>query len=70
MRTEFEQATDTLNAFSDVGISHTQTEHLLEDLANQEEMTCVSLRHFIIQTYMCVHAYIIPVGLQMFNKPC
>ncbi|XP_057192460.1 guanine nucleotide exchange factor DBS [Triplophysa rosa] len=40
VRTEFEQATDTLNAFSDVGISHTQTEHLLEELANQEEKTC------------------------------
>ncbi|XP_073711306.1 guanine nucleotide exchange factor DBS isoform X2 [Misgurnus anguillicaudatus] len=40
VRTELEQAIDTLNAFSDVGINHAQTEHLLEELTNHEEKTC------------------------------
>ncbi|KTF93024.1 hypothetical protein cypCar_00029058 [Cyprinus carpio] len=38
--TDLEQTTDTLNAFSDVGISSIQTEHLLQELTNQEKKAC------------------------------
>ncbi|XP_051563973.1 guanine nucleotide exchange factor DBS-like isoform X2 [Myxocyprinus asiaticus] len=37
VQTDLEHATDTLNAFLDVGISSSQTEHLLEELTNHEE---------------------------------
>ncbi|XP_058643301.1 guanine nucleotide exchange factor DBS isoform X4 [Onychostoma macrolepis] len=40
LRTELEQTTDTLNAFSDVGINSAQTEHLLQELTNQEKKAC------------------------------
>uniref|UniRef100_A0A672RLS2 Guanine nucleotide exchange factor DBS-like n=1 Tax=Sinocyclocheilus grahami TaxID=75366 RepID=A0A672RLS2_SINGR len=35
-----QQTTDTLSAFSDVGISSAQTEHLLQELTNQEKKAC------------------------------
>ncbi|XP_050974934.1 guanine nucleotide exchange factor DBS isoform X10 [Labeo rohita] len=40
LRKELEQATDTLNAFSDVGISPAQTEHLLQELTSHEKKFC------------------------------
>ncbi|XP_052004910.1 guanine nucleotide exchange factor DBS-like isoform X1 [Xyrauchen texanus] len=40
VQTDLKQATDTLNAFSDVGISYAQTEHLLEELTSHEEKAC------------------------------
>ncbi|XP_051762011.1 guanine nucleotide exchange factor DBS isoform X3 [Ctenopharyngodon idella] len=40
LQTELEQATETLNAFSDVGISPAQTEHLLQELTNHEKTVC------------------------------
>ncbi|XP_059355867.1 guanine nucleotide exchange factor DBS-like isoform X6 [Carassius carassius] len=40
LRTDLEQKTDTLNAFSDVGISSAQTEHLLQELSDQEKKAC------------------------------
>ncbi|XP_016365144.1 guanine nucleotide exchange factor DBS [Sinocyclocheilus rhinocerous] len=40
LRTDLKQTTDTLNAFSDVGISSAQTEHLLQELTNQEKKAC------------------------------
>lgn len=40
LRTELEQTTDKLNAFSEVGISSAQTEHLLQELTNQEKKAC------------------------------
>ncbi|XP_073701623.1 guanine nucleotide exchange factor DBS isoform X2 [Garra rufa] len=40
LRTELEQATDTLNAFSEAGISPAQTEHLLQELTNHEKKAC------------------------------
>ncbi|XP_077072914.1 guanine nucleotide exchange factor DBS isoform X5 [Siphateles boraxobius] len=36
LQTELEQATETMNAFSDIGISPAQTEHLLQELTNHE----------------------------------
>ncbi|XP_059418029.1 guanine nucleotide exchange factor DBS-like isoform X5 [Carassius carassius] len=40
LQTELEQATATMNAFSDVGISPAQTEHLLQELTNHENKAC------------------------------
>ncbi|XP_052420624.1 guanine nucleotide exchange factor DBS isoform X3 [Carassius gibelio] len=40
LRTDLEQKTDTLNAFSDVGISSAQTEKLLQELSDQEKKAC------------------------------
>ncbi|CAM4603156.1 unnamed protein product [Leuciscus chuanchicus] len=40
LQTELEQATETLNAFSDTGISPAQTEHLLQELTNHERKVC------------------------------
>ncbi|KAK7154179.1 hypothetical protein R3I94_007520 [Phoxinus phoxinus] len=40
LQTELEQATETLNAFSDIGISPAQTEHLLQELTNHERKVC------------------------------
>ncbi|XP_048049672.1 guanine nucleotide exchange factor DBS isoform X2 [Megalobrama amblycephala] len=40
LQTELEQATETLNSFSDVGISPAQTEHLLQELTNHEKKVC------------------------------
>uniref|UniRef100_A0A8C2PQM0 Mcf.2 cell line derived transforming sequence-like b n=1 Tax=Cyprinus carpio TaxID=7962 RepID=A0A8C2PQM0_CYPCA len=36
-----QQATATMNAFSDIGISPAQTEHLLQELTNHEKKACV-----------------------------
>uniref|UniRef100_A0A8C1GW74 Mcf.2 cell line derived transforming sequence-like b n=1 Tax=Cyprinus carpio TaxID=7962 RepID=A0A8C1GW74_CYPCA len=41
LRKELEQATATMNAFSDIGISPAQTEHLLQELTNHEKKACV-----------------------------
>uniref|UniRef100_A0A8C1GWB4 Mcf.2 cell line derived transforming sequence-like b n=1 Tax=Cyprinus carpio TaxID=7962 RepID=A0A8C1GWB4_CYPCA len=38
---EHNQATATMNAFSDIGISPAQTEHLLQELTNHEKKACV-----------------------------
>uniref|UniRef100_A0A8C2I850 Mcf.2 cell line derived transforming sequence-like b n=1 Tax=Cyprinus carpio TaxID=7962 RepID=A0A8C2I850_CYPCA len=40
LRKELEQATATMNAFSDIGISPAQTEHLLQELTNHEKKAC------------------------------
>ncbi|ROI57082.1 Guanine nucleotide exchange factor DBS [Anabarilius grahami] len=40
LQTELEQATETLNAFSDVGLSPAQTEHLLQELTSHEKKVC------------------------------
>ncbi|XP_026073822.1 guanine nucleotide exchange factor DBS isoform X2 [Carassius auratus] len=40
LQTELEQATATMNAFSDVGISPAQTEHFLQELTNHENKAC------------------------------
>ncbi|XDV30414.1 hypothetical protein PO909_033340 [Leuciscus waleckii] len=40
LQTELEQATETLNTFSDTGISPAQTEHLLQELTNHERKVC------------------------------
>ncbi|XP_043105676.1 guanine nucleotide exchange factor DBS isoform X2 [Puntigrus tetrazona] len=40
LQTELEQTTDALNCFSDVGISSSQTEHLLQELTNHEKKAC------------------------------
>ncbi|XP_073768896.1 guanine nucleotide exchange factor DBS isoform X6 [Danio rerio] len=40
LRTELDRATETLNAFSAVGISPAQTEHLLQELTNHEKKVC------------------------------
>uniref|UniRef100_A0A673GNG4 Mcf.2 cell line derived transforming sequence-like b n=1 Tax=Sinocyclocheilus rhinocerous TaxID=307959 RepID=A0A673GNG4_9TELE len=51
-----QQTTDTLNAFSDVGISSAQTEHLLQELTNQEKKACVSLRPLNNLSVLCLQS--------------
>ncbi|XP_056116660.1 guanine nucleotide exchange factor DBS isoform X6 [Rhinichthys klamathensis goyatoka] len=40
LQTELEKATETMNAFSDIGLSPAQTEHLLQELTNHERKVC------------------------------